>query len=86
MFAKFIWGNGYIHTKIYQIYLFCSVNCIIIATIFVQFHFRILLSSIYYRLAVKFLLVPCHDFTNPIGLTYTINIAMSNQIQITQFC
>ena len=67
----------------------------IVALILVQLHFRILFNSSYYRLIVKSLFLPWHDLIISFpwhdliistGLTYTINIAMAYQIQITQLC
>ena len=59
---------------------------IVIATISVQLHLRTKLNSSYYRLITKCLLLPCRSLEIPIGLTYTINIAMTYQIQITRLC
>lgn len=67
----------------------------IVALILLQLHFRILFNSSYYRLIVKSLFFPWHDLIISFpwqdliistGLTYTINIAMAYQIQITQLC
>ena len=67
----------------------------IVALILLQLHFRILFNSSYYRLIVKSLFFPWHDLIISFpwqdliistGLTYTINIAMASQIQITQLC
>ena len=44
-----------------------------------QLHFRILLSSSYYRLVIKCRLLPCYDLIIQTDLTYTMKIAMTYQ-------
>ena len=95
IFVIVFWENGCIDTKYIKCFYFqrpdiihsaILSNYIVTATLLIQLHFKILLSSSYYRLILKCRLRPCHDLLIPTSLTYTLNIAMMYQIQITRPC